>query len=281
MRIRAAGVAIGCVALGSSVARGQCKPPLNSNEAKLLAFYEAPVVFAPADAPATLAPWHVGLVGELTYVPTAPSSITTTGFCFESKQQDTHLSPILPRIRVSLGLPMGFSIEGSYLPPITVASATPNFGSLAVAYTHELSPFVVLQGRIHGTVGTVKGPITCSKSALQQSDPTQPCYGTQPSDDTFKPNSIGADVAAGFTPNGGRFTVYGGVGYAYLPARFQVDFTDLNGFTDRTPVEVGMSRESIFGGLDVRIIEGLSAGAQVYSVPADLTTFRVSVGYRL
>jgi hypothetical protein len=266
---------------GARVAHAQCVAPIHSNEAKLIAFYEAPIVFAPAGAPGALAPGGLSLTGDVTYVPPAPRSIQTTTLCYASRPQSTKLAPVAPRLRLALGLPFGFAIEGSYLPPVTVRDATPNFGSLAVSYTRAVTPFVTLEGRAHGTVGTIRGPITCPSSGLQQSNPAAPCFGSRQSNDTFYPRSAGADLSAGVTPARGRMTVYGGVGYAYYPGRFQVGFTDLSGTTDNTVVVTGLSRESVFGGVEFRIIDALSAGAQVYSVPADVTTFRVSARYHL
>src|SRR5262249_21248528 len=98
----------------ASEARAQCKPPLNSNEAKLLAFYEAPVVFAPTAAPTLLAPGHLNLVGELTVVPTAPRALSQTHECYTQSTESAHLSPVLPRLRLAFGLPWGFALEGSY-----------------------------------------------------------------------------------------------------------------------------------------------------------------------
>ena len=45
-------------------ALAQCRPPANSNEARLLAFYEAPIVFSMADAPEKLASGAVRVDAE-------------------------------------------------------------------------------------------------------------------------------------------------------------------------------------------------------------------------
>ena len=259
----------------------QCNPPLTSNEAKLLAFYEAPVVFAPVAAPMALAPGHIAIVGELTTVPAAPRSIEQTHFCYTQSTESAHLAPVLPRLRLSVGLPLGLALEGSYEPRVTVAHATPDFGSLALSYSRAITPDVMIQARAHGTYGSVDGPITCPATALQQSNASAPCWSRKASNDEFSPNSFGTDVTAGVTPGGGRLTLYGGAGHAYLPARFRVGFTNVVGFTDRTLVTVGMSRESVFGGLGIRLLRSVSAGAELYAVPADVTLIRLSASYHL
>jgi hypothetical protein len=280
-------VALSWVAAPTIVA-AQCVPPENSNDARLLAFYEDPIVFSTATAPQALGLGHLSLTGELTGVPTPSNALNRTTYCFQAKQEGTHLSPVLPRPRIAVGLPYGFAIEASYLPPVTVASAQPNLGSGALTYFHPLvatpgpgSTRVDFGWRLDGTIGTVKGPITCPQSALQQSNPNGSCYGTKPSDDTFYPRSIATDGTIAVRPLGGRVTVYGGAGYSWLSPHFEVGFTSSNGFTDNTKIEVDLRRATVFGGVAVAIIAGLDAGAQVYSAPADLTTWRLTARYRL
>jgi hypothetical protein len=260
-----------------------CVPPQGSNEARLLAFYEAPIVFAPANAPMLLAPFHVAVSVEVTGIPSPSASLNHTSFCFEAKQEGTHLAPVLPRPRVTIGLPLGFAIEGSYLPPVTVDRAQPNFGSVALLYTRQVVPRVLVEARGDFTVGITKGPITCPKEALQLTDPNQPCYGTKPSNDTFAPRSAGGDgtISYNLPVADDRITVYSGAGYTWLSPHLQVGFTSALGATDRTLVERDLRRASVFGGVDCRILKAFDVGAQVYSTPADLTTWRVSARYRI
>jgi hypothetical protein len=267
----------------------QCTPPANSNEARLLAFYEAPIVFSTADAPMRLAPGSVALTGELTGVPAPAAGAQETNFCYPAKQDATHLSPLLPRLRLTVGLPLGFAIEGAYLPPVTVDRAQPNLGSLALSYTRSLvapeanatGVGLVLQLRAHATMGSVKGPITCPSSALQTSNAGDPCFGTTPSNDAFYATSEGGEGTLGITAPGGRVSAFAGAGYTALSPHFRVGFTDGNGVADRTLVEVNLQRGAVFGGVGVQIIRALDAGVEVYSVPSDLTTWRLTARYRL
>jgi hypothetical protein len=269
---------------GAGTAIAQCVPPANSNEALLLAHYEAPIVFATAGMPMVLPAGGVALTGEVAGVPAAPASITTTSYCYSSKQEGTSLAPVLPRLRVTVGLPAGFAIEGSYLPPITVDQAKPDLGSLALSYTRVLlapvsGPTLLFNGRVDGTVGSLVGPITCPASALQQTAPGQPCYGTKQSSDTFYPTSTDAEATIGAATR--RVSAFVGGGYTWLDPHFRVGFTDLEGSTDHTLVEVSLRRAAVFGGISVPIIHSLDAAAEVYSVPKDLTTWRLSARYRV
>jgi hypothetical protein len=284
-----ASLAAGVWAAGPALAAAQCRPPANSNVAKLMAFYELPIIYATADAPVVQPAGKVDLTFELVGVPTPPSSIEQSDYCYVAKQEGSHLAPVLPRLRVSVGLPAGFVIEGSYVPPVTVDRATPNFGSLSIAWDRLLSgstaahtgPAVTLELRAHGTTGSIMGAITCPASSLQQTNAGEPCYGTMPSKDTYYPNSLGGEAAVGIATADGRFAGFAGTGFTWLAPNFRVGFTDLTGYTDRTLVEVDVGRVPVFAGVSVRIIQPLDAGAEVYSNPVDATTWRVVLRWRV
>jgi hypothetical protein len=137
--------------------------------------------------------------------------------------------------------------------------------------------------RIHGTFGNVKGAITCPESQLQQSSPSQPCFGTNPSKDTFHPDMFGGEVAAGFAPGNGGLSFYGGLGANRIDPHFQVGFTNGNGDVDQTQVELenAVTRAALFGGFTAVFGRIFDLGAQIYSVPSDATLFRLMGGIRL
>jgi hypothetical protein len=112
-------------------------------------------------------------------------------------------------------------------------------------------------------------------------DPTQPCYGTRPSRDSFDPNMFGAEGAISVRAPSGRIALYAGGGATWLRPRFQVGFTDATGIADATRVEVNLVRGTVFGGLTARVTDALDLSGQLYAVPADVTTFRLGIGYRL
>jgi hypothetical protein len=269
-----------------SEANAQCRVSSGSNEGKLLAFYTAPLVFSMATAPEVMRPAsiRIGLEGE--YVPKPDPAIEQTGACFTQKSEHTSLSQFFGRPRITIGGPFGLALEAAYLPPVTIANATPNLFSFAVSHAHHFSAGSMASGatlllRIHGTFGSVKGPITCPSSQLQNTDPSAPCYGNTPSEDTFHPDMFGGEIAAGFSPGQGALSLYGGIGANRIDPHFQVGFTGITG-TDRTEVVLddAVTRATIFGGLSAILGRIFDVGAQVYSVPADVTLFRVMGGIR-
>src|SRR5262245_33874196 len=117
-RILAALCAIPSLAAAQSV----CKPPASSNDAKLLAYFAGPLAFGALPELSALGAGQWTLAGELTGVPSPPSSIArSTGECGFSKSEHSGLSPVLPRPRLAYGLGGGWVIDASWLPPVTVA----------------------------------------------------------------------------------------------------------------------------------------------------------------
>ena len=272
-------------ALGKAAA--QCKVKSDSNEGKLLAFYTAPIVFSMAAAPEVLPPASLRVGGEGEYIPKPDQAIEQTGACFTQKSEHTSLSPVFGRPRITVGGPFGFALEAAYLPPVTIARATPNLFSFAISNAHHyaIGPArgTTLMARVHGTFGNVKGAITCPRSQLQTTSPSSPCYGTQPSKDTFHPDMFGGEIAAGFAPGDRGLSFYGGVGANRIDPHFQVGFTDQTGNVDNTQVQLEdpVVRAALFGGVTEVFRQIFDIGAQVYSVPQDATLFRLMGGIRV
>lgn len=262
----------------------QCRPPKNSHEARLLAFYEAPLVFSMSGAPTLLATGELRVAAEAGTVPSPSSVLQRPEFCYQPHAENTKLTPAFGRPRITLGLPAGFALEASYLPPITVGGATPHLASLALARPMDYmvgETEVTLAMRAHGTFGRVRGAITCPSSTLQTADAAAPCYGTRPSRDNFYPGMFGSEGALGVRSRAGRVALYVGGGANWLRPRFRVGFTDATGYVDSTEVEAHLVRGSAFGGVTMRATDALQLSGQVYSVPEDVTTLRVTVTYRV
>ena len=275
------------LALGAFVATSvdaQCRPPADSHEARLLAFYEAPLVFSMAGAPTRVRAGEILLGAEAGNVPSPSPMLQRPEFCYQPHSENTKLTPAFGRPRITLGLPAGFALEASYLPPVTVGGATPHLASAALARPMDFTvggSEMTLALRAHGSLGRVRGAITCPRSALQTTDAVAACYGTQPSRDSFYPAMFGSEGALGLRAHSGRVALYAGGGVTWLRPRFRVGFTDATGYADSTEVEARLVRGSVFGGISLRASQALTVSGQMYSVPEDVTTARVSVAYRL
>jgi hypothetical protein len=268
-------------------ARAQCFPGSNSNEAKLLAFYSAPIAFSALDAPRRQSAWHVEISAEVSPVPTADPSIEHASECYTaSAKQHSRLTRVFARPRLLVTLPYGLAAEFSYIPPVQVGDAHPNLGSLAISETAPIRGFgpfaaAALMLRAHGTIGHVTGPITCATSSLQQLSPDSACYGNTPSNDTFNPTMFGLEGVFGARSQGGRFDFFAGTGVTWLRPRFEVGFTNLDGVTDNTRIEVNLQRWALLGGATVHLPAFFAITSEIYSVPRDVTTWRLAASYRI
>jgi hypothetical protein len=261
--------------------QGTCRPSEDSNEAKLLAFFATPIAFSPGGLVRGLPTWSLRVGFEASYVPSPSREIQQPEACYSIKKtENTNLSPVFPRPRLALGLPLGFVLEGSYLPPVKVSDAEPNLGSLALSLPLRLAGSdrdgglsILLRG--HATYGRVRGSITCPKKKLQQTDDTAACYGEIASADTYKPNMFGAEGAVVLNGAGAKWGGYAAPGVTWLRPRFQVGFQYLSGAFDNTKIEVDMTRFAAGLGGWYRINPGTAIMGELYSVPSDATTFRL------
>jgi hypothetical protein len=276
-----------------------CHLPPDSHEARLLAYYSAPLQFSTATGPEEHEPFAVRIGAELSPLPTPDSALRQTGVCYLAKSEHTSLSPVFPRPRVTVWLPLGFAAEASYDPPVPIGEANVDIGSLALENTRRLVSLpgadLALMLRAQGTVGHITGPITCPRSALQMTDSSAACYGNQPSDDAFNPAMFGLEGGIGAAMLSGRLAAYAGGGVSWLRPTFDVGFHDLasnyyaqsNGYYGAYPsapylphLVVDLTRGTIFGGVVWHVTRAIDVNTQLYSVPADVTTFRFGAGYR-
>src|SRR3954470_2633839 len=207
--VAAAFAALGTIAFGAAGA--QCRPSASSHEARLLAFYEAPALFSMGSAPERLAAGAVSIGGEAVPVPSPDAALTHPTFCYQYTTNNTKLAPLFARPRVVIGLPAGFAVEGSYVPPVSVSNARVTIASVSLSRTQRIpvgGASALLEVRAHGTTGRVHGAITCPRASLQSTDAAAPCYGTVPSHDSYDPNSLGAEAAVGGSL--GRIDLYAG-----------------------------------------------------------------------
>lgn len=265
-----------------------CNPlPASSNEAKLLEFFAVPLTFSAFEQPQRVPTGMTTLVLEVAGVPTAGADIRTTQCFSAGKSQNANLSNLLPRPRLIVGLPWGFHVEGTYLPPVTVGNATPNLVQGALAFTTRLGTFagngLRLQVRGHATRGWVQGPITCDEKALRP-DPTAPCYGRQPSADKYRPEMSG--VEALFAVDGPGYGYFVGSGVTVLNAGLDVSFDRGAGidplpFRDRSRVRAPqVTQVPILIGGTIRFNDHVALLGQFYMVPNVSSTFRAGFGWR-
>jgi len=273
--------------VAAAPAIAQCKVASGSHEGELLAFHTVPLVFSFPMISTRLpsGSMRIGLEGD--FLPKPSAELQQTSLCYVQKQENTSLANVFGRPRLTVSLPYGLAVDGSYLPEVRVSQARARSGGVALSYDAPLPGLpgfaggdVILRG--HWSTGTVHGPITCSSKDLQQTSPTAPCYATQPSNDMFHPEASGLELVLAATPTVHALSVYGGVGADRITSRFQVGFKDVNGRIDSTRVQLAtpLLASALLAGASMRFASHFETGLQIYSVPGHSTTVRIEGALR-
>lgn len=255
-------------------AQGLCLPGPASHEAHTLATLSVPIAYSASIAPSTSRGLSVGVEGAtLPIVDVADATPTT---CRPDKgPENTRPLPGIARVRVAWSMPM-VTIDAGWIPPVAINDVRADLFGVGVSHEHALGRGWSARLRAEAAVGDLHAPITCDADAVR--DPASPCHDGTRSNDRWQPGVFGLEAAVG----AGRGTIrpYAGVGLSWLRPRFQVDFTDSTGFTDRTRVEVNLTRVTLTGGA-TWYVGPSSLTAEVYATPADAMTFRVVARRRI
>jgi hypothetical protein len=271
-----------CLSLGAFLAaaplaaQSDCSPSSSSHEADVFAHFSVPLAYSIGQSPWIYRPGSVQIGVEAALVPDANSSIRTPTKCRPTAgPENWNLTNFLFRPRVGFALGDGVLLEVSWLPSLGIGDIKPNLWGFAVSRTVPMSTKgAVFMGRAHATLGSIRGPITCSAAAVHTPGP---CLNATRSDDKFSPNIFGVEVAFAWPLAQGRLRPYLGGGYNILHPRFQVGYTDSLGQTNDQKTRVNMSRWVVFGGATLEPVSGLLLSAEAYSAPADLITARVKL----
>jgi len=247
-----------------------CLPSADSHEAKTFAALSIPIAFSASKAPARAHGMSFGI--EVAALPEIDSITSLPTTCRpDKKNENTHPIAGILRPRISIGI-AGFELEASWIPPVRINGVSASLVGIAAGRTFSLHSDWYAGARIHAVFGSLHGPITCDEKAI--ADPTSECFHGTLSDDTWRPGVSGAEVVVG--RGAGNFRPYAGVGYTMLRPRFQVNFTNAQGSTDRRQVNVDLNRMALFGGITWDVGRS-SVTAEAYSTPVDAVTARLVV----
>ena len=253
-------------------------------EGRLMAYYSAALAFSPVGAPRIAAPWGGSFGLELSYVPSLSGAQRSAGF---SKTESTNLVPVVPRPRLSLTLPAGFALEGSWVPPIRAFGVTANLVSAAIARPFALRGNVVLTPRIAGTTGSVRGPITCNKDLEARGGGdaifySHVCHGLE-SEDRFEPLALSGEVVASRAMRGGAIAPYAGIGLRRERTTFDVGVRFSDGsFDPNHPIlKMNLTRGYGFVGATWAGPRQSALSAEMFYAPSSLLTARVQASVRL
>lgn len=275
--MRPLSLAIGALLFSAPLmAQGTCKPGSSSREADLFAHFSVPLAFSPSQAPWIYLPGSIQLGLEGTYLPDASDHIATPTKCRPGKgPENVNLLTAFPRPRVAFALSNGVLLEASWVPPVRMNGVRPNLWGLALSRAVPLNAKgAMFSGRVHATFGSIKAPFVCSKEDTQDAANID-CFGGEESDDKYKPNIFGVELAFGWAWAQGRIRPYLGSGYNIIHPRFQVNRVVSPGVIDDTKTEVNISRWTFFGGFSFAPSQSFMLSTEAYTAPSDLITGRV------
>jgi hypothetical protein len=259
--------------------------PASSNEAEIFRIRGVSTAFGRAGSPIALKEHSTMVFFEVTTLSSIDPGTATPTFCNPGKPPEhVNLLPVLPRPRVVFGLNDQFAFEVSWIPPVTVNDVKANVVGLALARTVPAANGL-LSLRASATFGTIRAPITCTKAQVAE-DTTginvpQCAGGAAPSNDHYKPNSFGFDLAYGWPIAQGKLRPYVGAGVNFLRPRFQVDFTDRADNHLDQKIEGNYRRAVFFGGATWAPSARLGLTGELYADPGTAVEARVGVGYGL
>lgn len=271
MKAHAGIVAVLLLAPTALSAQADCFPGKESNEAKTFAMLSVPLAFTGARAPVG-APRGVSFGVEVANIPSVDAETATPRSCRPGKgPENTDPIPVIVRPRLS-AVVGGFLLEVAWIPPVRVSGVKANLVSLAVARPFALAGHWALGLRAEGVLGALRAPIVCDQDAL--GDPASECAGGTISDDRWSPGVFGVEAVVGM--GSGKVRPHLGVGYTRLRPRFQVNFTNAQGDTDRRKVEVDLQRAALFGGVTFPL-GTLRVTAEGYGTVGDAVVGRLVV----
>lgn len=278
--MRSLSLALGTLLVGAPLAaQDTCKPSSSSHEADLFAHFSVPLAFSMAQSPWIYRPGSIQFGVEGTYLPDASDRIATPTRCRPGKgPENVNLLTAFPRPRLGFALGDGVLLEVSWVPPITrINGVRPNLWGLALSRSVLLTQKgTMFMGRVHATLGNIRAPFTCPKSATQDAG-NPDCFGGEESDDRYSPNIFGVELGFGWPMARGKLRPYLGTGYNILHPRFQVDRIASGGAADNRKVEVNLSRWALFGGVTWAPGPGFMLSTEAYTAPSDAVTGRVKM----
>jgi hypothetical protein len=257
---------------GQFVIAGREDLAFDRPEAWAMAWFAAVSLPTALTDPAPPAPGAVELGLEGGWIPTLSEEQRTVGF-LGTKPEDLNRASVFGRLRLTAGLPGGWSATLGWVPPAEVGGIEPQLVSLAVGRPVWEGETLRLGARLVGQDGSFRGDITCpADAAAAPDDPDRNPYNCEaPSRDEMSVRLLGVEVQAGArVARLPGVTPYLTVGWSTLDAEFQVD-ARYNGLVDRTVLLTDGDFWWATLGASWHPGDRLRLAAEVFYAPLDIT----------
>lgn len=242
--------------------------PPTRPESWVLAYFTSATLLSGLETPATRRTGDVSLGLELGWLPSLSPAQRRVGFG-GVKEEDLNKTPILPRVRVSVGLPAGFSVIVAGTPPIPMFGVTATLLAVGVERPVVEKPRWTVGLRGFGQLGSVRSDFTCPARVVAYA-PGSPDndYGCQaPSADRAALRYLGGEVSVAYRSEGrSRFSPHAAIGVSYMDTGFQVDAVTFD-HIDHTHYLSHATVVSASGGVSYRVTPRFGLGVDVFYTP--------------
>jgi hypothetical protein len=215
--------------------------------------------------PAERGLWSLELGLELDWIPSLSEDQRRIGFG-GTKVEDINRLPALVRPRVTIGLPVGLSLDLAWVPPIELEGVTTNLFSIGLERPFYSAGSLVLGGRLSGQLGTVEGDFTCTaeEAAFPPGSPDNIWGCEAASEDELALNHASLAFTGGYRVKGTTF--HWGLAATYMDMEFQVDAVTY-GLIDRTLLLADGWTWSVNGGASWQLTRRISLAGELYYSP--------------
>ena len=228
---------MGCF-LGVSGAQGAEEIDFDRPESWAMKYFASVTIPTQMGIPEVRAPWTIDMDLELGWIPHLSEEQRRVGFN-GVKEEDLNRSPVMIRPRFRVGLPGGFGLDLSWVPPVEVQGVKSNLFSIAVDRGLWQGERWSVGARIYAQVGETTGDFTCPEgvSTYPPGDPENIWGCEAASSDTVSMDYFGFAVTGGYRLNAeGTRALFFGAGTTSMDLVFQTDAVTY-GFHDRTRLE--------------------------------------------
>jgi len=269
----AAQLAQGCDEDGDEVVDGFDEATYDEvqQQMNLINFYGISMAYSPVHSPAPFKALKVVPKLELAYLPQLTCLERTV--YYGTKTENTNKSPVVPRIRIEVGSPVGVYGSVAFIPPVKLFGVQTLLLGGELGYGLTLREKLELGVRAHAVYVKVVG------------DLAGPLEGQEAADDTYTAMVPGADLSAGyrFAAGTGQVVPYLGVGYTAVNASSKIgeDGVEL-------PGEYEEYQALLYRGINLEVgaqvrLNRFQIGLEAYMVPIPEFRFffspRLTVGY--
>ncbi len=208
---------------------------------------------------------------EVLQVPHLDTRQRTVGFNGQ-KEEDLNRTPVVGRLRATLGLPADIALTIGWVPPVEVDGARPDLWSLAIARPFWQTEQSSYGWRLHGQRGEVTGSLTCTEGDI--ANPVGApgnVFGCEAlSDDATSFDYYGLElVGAHRLVRSDRLWLHYGASYQELDLEFQVNARTF-GVQDNTLLLADGSTWSLSLGVTAKASERAHVSLEAFWSPLDV-----------